>query len=211
MLEGIGWLERRAQGAPCHLRARGMHLVKLYTKTGDAGETSLGDGGRVAKNHSRPEACGTLDELNAHLGLARSSCSDEVLDTRLSQVQRELFVLGCELGLASAASPDRPELRVTDEMVNRLEQWIDQATAEVPPVRQFILPAGDELACRLHVARTVCRRAERRIVSLAQPAPVSEPAMRYVNRLSDLLYAWARQANHAAGVGDVTVDIGRGP
>jgi len=185
--------------------------VKLYTKTGDAGETSLGDGSRVGKNHSRPEVCGTLDELNAHLGLARSSCSDETLDTRLSQVQRELFVLGCELGLASAASADRPELRVTDEMVDRLEQWIDQAMAGVPPVQQLILPAGDELACRLHVARTVCRRAERRIVALAQTAPVSEPAMRYVNRLSDLLYAWARQANHAAGAGDVTVDVGRGP
>ncbi|MBN1342250.1 MAG: cob(I)yrinic acid a,c-diamide adenosyltransferase [Phycisphaerae bacterium] len=181
--------------------------MKLYTKTGDAGETSMADGSRVGKDDARPETVGTLDELNAHLGLARSACRDEVLCGRIKQLQREMFVLGCEVGLATKARPDRPELLVSEDMVGRLERWIDEATAAVPPLTHFILPGGDETASRLHVARTVCRRAERRLVALARSASVSEPTMRYVNRLSDLLYAWARQANHTTGGGDAMVDF----
>jgi len=183
--------------------------VKLYTKTGDAGQTSLGDGRRVDKDDPRPEACGAIDELNAHLGLARNACPHEMIAGRLAAIQHELFVLGCELGGVTAASLDRPELLVTDEMVSRLERWIDEASAAAPPLGQFILPGGDGGACRLHVARTVCRRAERRIVTLARTEPVTEHTKKYVNRLSDLLYAWSRQVNHAVGPGDVAVDLGR--
>lgn len=181
--------------------------MKLYTGTGDAGETSLGDGTRVSKDDVRPEACGAVDELSSHLGLARSACRDAELDERLAAVQQELFVLGCELGLVAASSAERAELRLAGESVDRLEQWIDQAVERIPPMTRFVLPAGDELACRLHVARTVCRRAERRMISLARSAAVSETAMKYVNRLSDLLYAWARQANYDAGTGDAIVEI----
>jgi len=183
--------------------------MSLYTGTGDAGETSLADGSRVGKDTPRPEAYGALDELNSHLGLARCACRDKTLDARLAQIQQELFLVGCELALGVVA-PDQPDSVVTDEMVRRLEQWIDQACAAVPPLARFILPAGNELACRLHVARTVCRRAERRIVALSRSTPVTDRTRRYINRLSDLLFAWCRQANHDAGVGDVVVDLDRG-
>ncbi len=183
--------------------------MKLYTRTGDAGETSLADGTRVGKDDARPEACGTLDELSAHLGLAHSGCRNDDLAGRLVQIQRELLVLGSELALAADAAPARAEPRTTDEMVACLERWIDEASEAVPPLTQFIVPGGEALACRLHVARTVCRRAERRIVTVSRTAPVSPQALRYVNRLSDLLYAWARQVNHASGAGDVKVDVGR--
>jgi cob(I)alamin adenosyltransferase len=180
--------------------------MHLYTRTGDRGETSLADGSRVRKDHPRIEAYATLDELNSHLGLARSVCRDKALDERVADVQRELFLVGCELALGVAFA-DQPETAVTEEMVQRLERWIDESCAVVPDLHRFILPAGDELACRLHVARTVCRRAERRIVALSHTAPVADRTVKYVNRLSDLLFAWARQANHAAGVGDVEVDM----
>jgi cob(I)alamin adenosyltransferase len=204
-------LQGRPSNAGLAFLSLGRGAVKLYTRTGDAGTTSLADGTRVGKDDLRPEACGSLDELNAHLGLARSICRDEELSERLTTIQNELFSLGCDLGLAVATSPQRKELQLTDASIRRLEHWIDQATEGVPPLEQFILPAGEELACRLHVARTVCRRAERRIVSLAAGSPVSEATLKYVNRLSDLLYAWARQVNHAAGRGDVPVDFGQRP
>lgn len=185
--------------------------VKLYTKTGDSGETSLANGSRVGKDDVRPEAYGTVDELNALLGLARSVCHDAELDEHLAAVQNELFLVGCDLALVVASSLHRAELQLTEESVARLERWIDQASERTPPLQQFILPAGDELACRLHVARAVCRRAERRIVALARSGPVSDTTIKYVNRLSDLLYAWARLANHIADRGDVPVDFGRKP
>ncbi len=183
--------------------------MKIYTKTGDAGETSLADGSRVAKDHARPEAVGTLDELNAHLGLVLTACPNEQLLERVSRVQNDLFRVGAELGLATKVLPERAEIFITDAMVLRLEGWIDEAVAQVPPLTQFILPGGSELGARLHVARTVCRRAERRMVALAQHSPVSEPSLRYLNRLSDLLYVWARWANVLSGGGDVTVQFDR--
>ena len=181
--------------------------MKLYTRTGDEGDTSLADESRVGKDHPRPAACGALDELNANLGLARSGCRDEGLCERIAVIQEELFIVGCEAALVDRGLPDRVSPSVTDDMVARLEGWIDEATAAVPPLSKFVLPAGDESACRLHVARTVCRRAERDLTALARTDTVSAPTRRYVNRLSDLLFAWARQVNHAAGAGDATVDF----
>lgn len=181
--------------------------MKIYTKTGDAGETSLADGSRVPKDHIRAEAVGGLDELNAHLGLVRAICPNEQLLERVGCVQNDLFRLGAEIGMATKALPERTEIFVTESMVVRLEGWIDEAVAQVPPLTQFILPGGSELAARLHVARTVCRRAERRIVTLSQESPVSEATLRYVNRLSDLLYVWARWANALSGGGDVPVQF----
>ncbi len=188
----------------------GVRKVKLYTKTGDAGETSLADGRRVGKDDLRPETVGTVDELNAHLGLARAACEDASLGERLTEVQRDLFVLGCEVGLAATASPEQKALTVTTPMVERLEAWIDEAMEATPPLTQFVMPGGCETAARLHVARTVCRRAERRMARLARAEGLSAGALMYINRLSDLLYAWARLANHAAGAPDTPVDLRQG-
>jgi cob(I)alamin adenosyltransferase len=173
--------------------------VKLYTRTGDAGETSLFDGTRVRKNDARVDAYGEVDETNAWLGLARASRLDADLDADLVQVQRDLFALGAQL----ADPADRIAARVTkatlgDEAVTRLEGVIDRLDAELPPLRRFILAGGTPAGAALHVARTVCRRAERRMVAL-QP-PIDPVLLRYVNRLSDLLFVLARAVNHRAGV-----------
>ncbi len=182
--------------------------MSLYTRTGDAGRTDLANGMRVDKDDPRPEAYGTLDELDSHLGLARCICKDEELRSRLATIQRDLFILGSELAMGVVA-PDQPHSAATQDAIRRLEQWIDQSCAAVPTLSHFILPGGVELACRLHVARTVCRRAERRIVTLSKVVPVSDHTKQYINRLSDLLFAWARQVNHVSGQDDVEVDINR--
>ena len=174
-------------------------VVKLYTRTGDAGETSLFDGTRVKKNDDRVDAYGIVDELNAWIGLARSADPHGSLDDSLLEIQRDIFALGAQL----ADPADKLAARVTkavltDADVNRLERLIDQLEAELPPLRRFILAGGTPAGSALHVARTVCRRAERRIVALE---PAVEPVLlRYVNRLSDLLFVLARAANHRAGV-----------
>ena len=174
-------------------------VVKLYTRTGDAGETSLFDGTRVKKNDDRVDAYGIVDELNAWIGLARSADPHGSLDESLLEVQRDIFALGAQL----ADPADKLAARVTkavltDADVDRLERLIDQLEAELPPLRRFILAGGTPAGSALHVARTVCRRAERRIVALE---PAVEPVLlRYVNRLSDLLFVLARAANHRAGV-----------
>jgi len=175
--------------------------VKLYTRTGDSGETSLFGGTRVKKHDPRVDAYGEVDELNAWLGLVRAAGIDPDLDAELVQIQRDLFALGAQL----ADPADKIANRVTkaaldDKDITRLERLIDRLETEVPPLRRFILAGGTTAGAALHVARTVCRRAERRIVSLA-PA-VDAVLIRYVNRLSDLLFVLARVVNHRAGAAE---------
>jgi cob(I)alamin adenosyltransferase len=175
--------------------------VKIYTRTGDAGETSLFDGTRVRKSEPRVDAYGEVDEVNACLGLARASCTDHDIDAELVHLQQDLFALGARL----ADPGEKIAARVTkaalgDEDVTRLEQLIDRYEAELPPLRRFILAGGSPTGAALHLARAVCRRAERRMVAL-EPA-VDGVLVRYVNRLSDLLFVMARAANHRAGAAE---------
>ncbi len=170
--------------------------MKLYTRTGDAGETSLFDGTRVAKDDPRVSAYGDVDELNALLGWCKCVADRTTLRTQIEQIQSDLFVLGAEL-----ASPE-PTTRIptiAPEHIARLEGWIDESCATTPALRHFVLPGGTELAARLHVARTVSRRAERTVIHLSHASPVRSDIVIYLNRLSDLLFAWARGANHEAG------------
>ncbi len=196
----------------------GVQLVKIYTRTGDDGQTHLCIGPRVLKDDPHVEACGAVDELNAMLGLARAESLPADVDQLLHGIQHELFGLGADLATpgtsansrAAEATPERSPPAygmglTTDQMVQRLEQAIDTFEAEVPPLRQFILPGGVRSAALLHVARTVCRRAERRVVSLtfdgtdqAQPSPI----IRYLNRLGDLLFVLPRVLNARADVPD---------
>jgi len=176
--------------------------VKIYTRTGDTGETSLFDGTRARKNDPRVDAYGEVDELNAWLGLACASRLDPALAADVIQLQRDLFALGAQL----ADPAEKIAARVTkaalgDEDVARLEQLIDRLEVDLPPLRRFILAGGAPAGAALHVARTVCRRAERRMVAL--DPPVDPVLLRYVNRLSDLLFVLARVANHRAGVTEV--------
>ena len=172
--------------------------MKLYTRTGDSGETALFDGTRVRKSDPRVDAYGDVDELNAWLGLVRTAGLDAEFDADIVRIQRDLFALGAAL----ADPADKIASRVTkaaldDDDVVKLERMIDRSDAETPPLRRFILPGGTSAGAALHLARTVCRRAERRIVAL--DPPVDGVLIRYVNRLSDLLFALARAANHRAG------------
>ena len=175
--------------------------MKIYTRTGDAGETSLFDGTRVSKSDARVEAYGEVDELNAWLGLARAFRLDADLDEALVRIQRGLFALGAQLADPADKIADRvTKAALEDDDVVRLEQLIDRLEAELPPLRRFILAGGGPAGAALHVARTVCRRAERRIVSL-EPR-VDQVLLRYVNRLSDLLFVLARVVNHCAGASE---------
>jgi len=174
--------------------------MKLYTKQGDDGETSLLGGQRVSKDNLRVTAYGEVDECNAVIGVAAAFCTDDELRGLLQHVQSDLFSLGAMLATPSS---HQPAMVVADEDVARLEGWIDAAVAEVPPLQQFVLPGGAPTAAALHMARTVCRRAERAVVTLGESDRVEGVVIRYLNRLSDLLFAWARLANHRAGVADV--------
>jgi cob(I)alamin adenosyltransferase len=177
--------------------------VKIYTRTGDAGETALFDGTRVRKSDPRVEAYGHVDELNAMLGLACAGGVDPGLAEQLVQLQHDLFALGARLADPNARIAGRVrKAALGGEDVRRLEAWIDQADAELEPLRRFILPGGTQAGAALHVARTICRRAERYIVSLGHGA-VDPDLLAYVNRLSDLLFVLARLANARAGVSDV--------
>jgi cob(I)alamin adenosyltransferase len=172
--------------------------VKIYTRTGDAGETSLFDGTRVKKDDPRVDAYGEVDELNAWLGLVRASPVDPVVNEPLLRIQRDLFALGAQL----ADPADKIASRVTkasiaDEDVSRLEALIDRFEEALPPLHRFILAGGTPAGAALHVARTICRRAERRMIAL--DPPVDGVLVRYINRLSDLLFVLARTANHRAG------------
>jgi len=205
--------------------------MKIYTRAGDDGETGLFGGERVAKDDRRVEAYGTVDELNCALGVARAALSpDSDLDPLLARVQGELFDLGAELATPPARRETRLAARIplaTDERTAALEAEIDRREAELEPLKTFILPGGTPAAAALHVARATCRRAERRVITLAHverdgggppsarddggpasarddggPASVRPEVLRYLNRLSDLLFVLARYANHRAGVAD---------
>jgi cob(I)alamin adenosyltransferase len=177
--------------------------MKIYTRTGDSGSTGLLGGPRVSKDDVRIEAYGTVDELNATLGIARTSGVSLSIDQQLAQVQHELFAMGAEL-----ATPD-PEGRGTrvlgKRQIQRLEQWIDEHEQHLSPLKCFILPAGDPSACYLHLARAICRRAERRLVTLSRQSrdAVSEDLSIYLNRLSDLLFVLSRVVNQESGTEEV--------
>lgn len=172
-------------------------LNRIYTRTGDGGETALGDGARVAKHALRVAAYGTVDEVNSVLGLARLHAAGDV-DESLARIQNDLFDLGADLCRPSMeldAEAGHPVLRMVQSQVARLEAEIDAMNARLAPLRSFILPGGTALAAHLHLARTVSRRAERLVVELAAGESVNEVALRYLNRLSDWFFVAARIAN----------------
>ena len=173
-------------------------VVKIYTRTGDTGDTALFDNSRVSKADPRVDACGEVDELNAWLGLVRAHPIDPDLADAIVHIQRDLFAVGAQLADPAEKLADRvTKAFIEDAHVSRLEQLIDRLEQELPPLTRFILAGGSHAGSALHVARTVCRRAERRIVGLApQPDPL---LIRYMNRLSDLLFVLARAVNHRAG------------
>ena len=175
-----------------------MSAVKIYTRTGDAGDTALFDGTRVSKSDARVAAYGDVDELNGWLGLVRAKGIDADIAEMLVQIQRDLFALGARLADPSHRIAERVvKATISGEDVARLENWIDALEAELPPLRRFILAGGSIPGASLHVARTTCRRAERTIVALA--ANSLEPELlTYMNRLSDLLFVMARAVNHRA-------------
>jgi cob(I)alamin adenosyltransferase len=180
--------------------------MKIYTKTGDRGDTGLFGGGRVPKDDARVAAYGDVDELNSAIGVARAAHPGASFDPLLEQVQRDLFAIGGHL-----ATPDPNKVRAAlakaelDEgRVRVMEEAIDAADAELQPLRAFVLPGGTSAAAALHVARTVCRRAERSVVTLAKISEVPALFLIYLNRLSDLLFTLARLANHREGRHDVT-------
>jgi cob(I)alamin adenosyltransferase len=176
-----------------------MRLDRIYTRGGDAGETSLGDGGRVAKHHPRIAVLGDLDEANAALGVARLHVRDAEVDALLGRVQNELFDLGADLCRPENPDAAKIPLRVTDGQVAALETEIDRYNAALQPLTSFILPGGSAASAHVHLARAVVRRAERAIAVLAAEEPLNPAALRYVNRLSDLLFVLARHLNGAGG------------
>jgi cob(I)alamin adenosyltransferase len=181
-----------------------VYLNRIYTKTGDAGETSLGDGRRVHKTHARIVAYGGTDELNSVLGIALAAGLPTECDIQLRHVQNDLFDLGADLCVpASDPEPDPAPLRVTGEQVTRLETWIDTVNERLNPLESFVLPGGTLAAAHLHHARTVCRRVERDVLRLTEEEPVNPHVIVYLNRLSDLLFVLARASNDD-GKNDVT-------
>ena len=174
----------------------GHRLSRIVTRTGDAGTTGLGDGSRVAKDAPRIEAIGSVDELNSTVGLLLTEPLPPPIAACLTAVQHDLFDLGGELSIPGHSA-------VTDEHVARLEAAVEEFNADLAPLKEFILPGGTRAAALAHVARTVCRRAERCVVALAAHEAVGGPARRYLNRLSDLLFVIARSLNQAAGRPDV--------
>lgn len=184
--------------------------TRIYTRTGDKGETGLFGGQRVHKDDLRVEAYGTVDELNAVLGAARAGECDADIDSLLLRCQNDLFVLGADL--ASPLDKDNARgrtviNRVSADLVCDLEKMIDRYEAEIAPLTQFILPGGHPIAAQLHLCRVVCRRAERRCVTLARSvagaAPINDEIVRYLNRLADLLFVVARVVNHRRGIADI--------
>jgi cob(I)alamin adenosyltransferase len=180
--------------------------MKIYTRTGDEGETALFGGGRVSKDHPRVAAYGDVDELGSVLGVVRATEPTEFFDSVLQSIQRDLFSIGGQLATPDPARVAKAleKAELSAERVSEFERLIDDADRELPPLRAFVLPGGTPKSAALHLARTVCRRAERRVVHLAQESEVPGLFLVYLNRLSDLLFTLARLANHRAGVGDVT-------
>jgi|SRR5581483_3404948 len=171
-------------------------LSKITTRTGDAGQTGLGDGARVSKDHRRVRALGEVDELNSAIGLLAAEPLPAEVAQVLSEVQHDLFDLGGELSIPGHAM-------LADTQVERLDAAIERWNGELPPLKEFILPGGTRAAALAHVARTVCRRAERALVALGEAEKVGDAARRYLNRLSDLLFVAGRRLNQHAGRGDV--------
>jgi cob(I)alamin adenosyltransferase len=184
----------------------GHRLSKIVTRTGDNGTTGLGDGTRVAKDSARIDAIGAVDELNSTVGLLLAEPLPDAVTTCLTSVQHDLFDLGGELSIPG-------HVAVTDAHVTRLEDAVERFNADLGALKEFILPGGTRAAALAHVARTVCRRAERSAVRMAASEPVGDAARRYLNRLSDLLFVLARTMNRAAGTPDVLgrKDRARGP
>ncbi|HKQ75711.1 MAG TPA: cob(I)yrinic acid a,c-diamide adenosyltransferase [Blastocatellia bacterium] len=172
-----------------------MRITRVYTKSGDAGETSLVDGSRVSKADARVAAYGDVDELNSLLGIARVGAPDQQLNDALGKIQNELFIVGADL-----ASPLEIQVpRIGEEHVSQMEQLIDLLMEELEPLREFILPGGTQLGATLHLSRAVSRRAERSVVALAAQSGINNHALIYLNRLSDLLFVMARVANKRSG------------
>jgi cob(I)alamin adenosyltransferase len=180
--------------------------TKIYTKTGDAGDTGLFGGGRVGKDHPRVEAYCDIDELNAVLGMARSVEMMPRIDEVLVPIQRDLFAIGALLATPNPAKMHEQlaKARVDNDRIAQLERAIDDGEHELEPLKAFIIPGGTPKAAALHVARTVCRRAERRVVHLRRDTDIPQLVVIYLNRLSDLLFVLARVANRRAGAGEVT-------
>jgi cob(I)alamin adenosyltransferase len=178
-----------------------VRLTRIYTRLGDEGDTHLGDMSRARKTSPRVVAFGDVDELNAAIGVARAQGVAPAVDGWLALIQNDLFDLGADLCVPSG-EPEGTRLRVHPTQVERLERWCDEVNERLPDLTSFVLPAGTRAAAALHHARTVCRRAERATVALADAEPVTAAALAYLNRLSDLLFILARAANTEAG-GDV--------
>ena len=175
-----------------------VKLNKIYTRTGDAGTTGLGTGERVAKDAPRIAAYGTVDETNAAIGLARAHLAGQPgLDAKLMRIQNDLFDLGADLCVPDRGNTKGEALRTSDDQVTRLEDEIDEMNTELKPLKSFVLPGGSPAAAALHLARTICRRAEREMVALAAlpDEPVSPAALKYINRLSDFLFVASRYVN----------------
>lgn len=183
--------------------------MKIYTRTGDTGETALFGGGRVAKNDVRVEAYGDVDETNSVIGLGVVSLERQgqaVVAERLRTIQEDLFAIGAHLATPGAMAGDRASDHLPPLPLRRIaemESWIDEADEQLEPLRNFVLPGGTEAAAHLHLARTVCRRAERRVLSLAGASSIDGCIIPYLNRLSDLLFTFARVANRSAGTADI--------
>jgi cob(I)alamin adenosyltransferase len=195
----------RGPGGPRALpRQAGRHRlrrVKIYTRTGDDGRTGILGPDRVVKSDARVEACGSVDELNAALGVARTLDLERWLEPEISRVQAKLFQLGAELATADPAMLARLT-RLTDDDVAALERWIDRCDAELRPLAKFILPGGSPLGANLHLARTICRRAERRVVALSLSSGIEPRLVRYLNRLADTLFVLARWCNARSGAAE---------
>lgn len=174
----------------------GNRLSKIYTRTGDDGTTGLGDGSRTQKDSLRVEAYGTVDELNSTIGLLIAGLESPELSSTLLDIQHDLFDLGGELCVPGMTL-------IKDAQIDRLEHELDRLNEHLPPLKDFILPGGSTSAAQAHLARTICRRSERRVISLARQEPVNEPVIRYLNRLSDLLFVIARTVARASGAGEV--------
>ena len=178
--------------------------MKIYTKTGDDGTTGLFGGDRIHKDHLRIEAYGTVDETNSALGLVRAHSNihpeNQFLDHLIHTIQSELFILGADLATPSESKVEVP--RIKESQINQLEQNIDQLEAKLPPLKHFILPGGSVLASTIHLARTICRRAERQTVRLSHQESINLLTITYLNRLSDLLFVLARWTNHMLGLNE---------
>lgn len=178
-----------------------VRLTKIYTKTGDSGETGLGDGSRISKTGLRVVAIGAVDETNAAVGIARLDAEGDS-DAMLARIQNDLFDLGADLSVPQDGRKAEGRLRIVEAQVERLEREIDRLNETLEPLTSFILPGGTALAARLHLARTIARRAEIAMVALAEKEKINPAALRYINRVSDHLFVMARAANRD-GMGDV--------